>query len=205
MVKFGEIERVVFSQFNPVLLLPPITSPLTSPFPIELPNAGTINLALVNIRSEHDRDGVLLSAVVNWSATFTPPTPTAVLNVPGFADVTFELLRNGVVIYRVDQTAVQKGVPLVQPTFPFTTVSTFEIASLLHFDFRLPGFDFTPPLCLQEFNVYTLRATNIALVPPQVATGTATTTAAVGAATLVAEKVEAHRSDPADAACKTSD
>ena len=198
MVKFGEIERVVFSQFNPVLPLPPITPPLTSPFPTNLPGGGTINLALVNVRADHDRDGVLLSATINWSATFTPPTPAAVLNVPGFADVTFELLRNGIVIYRVDQTAIQKGFPLNQPAFLFTvTVSTFEIASLLHFDFTLPA-------CHHEFNVYTLRATNIALTAPQVATGTATTTAAVGAVTLVAEKVEAHRAGPVDASV-TSD
>ncbi len=195
MVKFGEIERVVFSQFDPVLLLP--TTSLTSPFPTNLPNGGTINLALVNVRTGHDRDGVLLSAVVNWSATFTPPTPTAVLNVPGFANVTFELLRNGVVIYRVDQTTVQAATPLVQPVFPFTTVSTFGIASLLHFDFTPLVFDSTIACCHSEFTVYTLRATNIVLTAPQVAAGTATTTAAAGAVTLVAEIVEARRCDVA--------
>ena len=188
MVKFGEIERIFFSEINPVLPLPPIVAPLASPFPTDLPSGGAVNLALVNVRTDHDRDGVLLSAVVNWSATFTPAAATT-LNAPGFADVTFELLRNGIVIYRVNQTIEQKGFPLVQ-TIQFTTAtSSFQIASLLYFDF-------IPTICRNQFHVYTLRATNIALTNPQVPAGsTATTTAAAGAVTLVAEKTEACRTD----------
>jgi hypothetical protein len=132
---------------------------------------------------------VLLNAVVNWSATFTPSSVTT-LNVPGYADITFEILRNDIVIYRVGQTATQKGFPLVQPAFQFSRpTSTFEIASLLYFDT-------TPIFCNEkidfaERNTYTLAATNINLIAPQVSIIPATTSAAVGAVTLVATEVEA--------------
>lgn len=71
-------------------------------------------------------------------------------------------------------------------------VPTFEIASLLHFD--RPVVADVP--CINSRNgrnrsfVYTLRATNVALVAPLVAGETATVTAAVGAVTFVAEEIE---------------
>lgn len=183
---YRKTERVFISQQNVLLPLPPTTPPLTSPFPIQLTNGGTTNLATINLSQipdclRVDCGGVLLSAVINWSATFSPPATPSVLNVPGFADITFEFLTNGTVVYRVTQTAMQKGIPLIQPTFLFTVaVSTFEIASMLFLD--------TTPLCNschKLCNVYTLRATNISLVTPQTVTGGATTTAAVGAVTFV--------------------
>ena len=175
----GRLKNIFIAQSGQLLPLPPVTPPLTSPFPVNLPNGGTVNLALLNVRSAGNRSGAFLSATVNWSATFIPPDTPAVLNVPGFADVTFEILLNNIaVIYRVAQTAVQKGFPLIQPSFLFTiAVPTYEIASLGHFDRSLP---------VEEHRVYTLRATNISLTAPQVAAGTAVTTAQVGAVTFTA-------------------
>lgn len=191
MARFGKIDRVVFDESSAVLPPPPTTFPFTSPFLVTLPNGRAANLAVVSIEAR-PRHGVLLNAVVNWSATFTPPTTASVLNVPGFADVTFELLLNGTVIYRVSQTAIQKAVPLVQPTFLFTNASTtYQIASLLHFDITPVDQHVVCGCSGLNINTYTLRATNIFLSPPQVSAGTATTTALVGAVTLVAEKVAA--------------
>jgi len=201
MIRFGKIKRIIFDESSSVLPPPPTTFPFTSPFDVTLPNGGAVNLAVLNIDA-HPQHGVLLNAVVNWSATFTPPATPSVLNLTGFADVTFELLLNGSVIYRVSQSAVQKAIPLSQPTFLFAIASTtYEIASLLHFDTTPADFNIGCKLgsnigcnigCnCSGINTYTLRATNIFLVPPQVSTGIATTSAVVGAVTLVAEKVNA--------------
>jgi len=178
-------KRIFVSEQNALLALPPIIPPLTSPFPISLVNGGTVNLATINACLRCDCDIVLLSAVINWSATFIPPSSistASILNTPGSANVTFEFLRNGIVIYRVTQTAVQKGIPLNQPTTLFTlAIPTYEIASMLFLDCM-------PIHCSRhhEPNIYTLRATNIALVFPQISIiGGATTTAAVGAVTFV--------------------
>lgn len=177
-------DRIFVSEYNPLLSLPPIIPPLTSPFPVGLTNGGTVNLATIDACIKKDCEVVLLSAVINWSATFTPPSSVStstLLNTPGYANVTFEFLTNGVVVYRVTQTAVQKGFPINQPTVLFTlAVPTNEIASMLFLD--------TTPNCCnqhQKFNIYTLRANNIALIPPIISTGGATTTAAVGAVTFV--------------------
>lgn len=179
-------QRIFVSEQNGLLSLPPITPPLTSPFPIQLTNGGTVNLAIINLSNtdnciKHNNNGVLLSAVINWSATFTPPpsiSTSSILTTAGYANVTFEFLTNGSVVYRVTQTAVQKGIPLNQPTVLFTTaVPTYEIASMLFSD---------PARCHRtEANVYMLRATNILLAAPLIVTGGATTTAAVGAVTFV--------------------
>jgi hypothetical protein len=188
----GKIERVFVAEQNAVLPLPPTTPPLSSPFTIPLTGGGTIDpLATIRVNIRRNRNAVLLSAVVNWSATFTPPTTAAVLTTPGYVDVTFEILRNGIIVYTVTQTAVQKGTPLNQGLFT-QAVPTFEIASLLHFD--RPVVAEVP--CINFRNgrdwsfVYTLRATNVALVAPLVAGETATVTAAVGAVTFVAEEIE---------------
>ncbi|MDF2571909.1 MAG: hypothetical protein K0R55_3513 [Sporomusa sp.] len=189
-MKFGEIKRIVFGNFNQTLPPPPITPPLTSPFAISLTNGSTVNLATVTLTADRPV-GVLLNAVVNWSSAFNPPSSTATLVVPGFADITFEILRNGVVIYRVTQTAIQNAF-FTQPIGTTTVLTTYQIATLLFFD--------TPPVVQQfcnegapQLNVYTLRATNILLVAPQVSSETATTTAAIGAITFIAEKVKACR------------
>ncbi|MDF2501352.1 MAG: hypothetical protein K0Q77_2066 [Anaerosporomusa subterranea] len=189
-MKFGEIKRIVFDESNQTLPPPPITAPLISPFTINLSNGGTTNLAAVTLTAERPV-GVLLNAVVNWSSTFTPPGTTATLVVPGFANVTFEILRNGVVIYRVTQTAIQNSF-FTQPAGTTTSLTTYQIATLLHFDTT----SVVPQFCNErapKINVYTLRATNILLVAPQVSAGTAVTTAAVGAVTFIAEKIKACR------------
>lgn len=176
-------EHIFVNEYNPILALPPIIPPLTSPFPIALTNGGTIDLATINACVKNECDAVLLSAVINWSATFIPPSSvstSSILNTPGYANVTFEFLTNGVVIYRVTQTAAQMGFPINQPTVLFTlAVPTYEIASMLFLD--------TTSFCCkqQKMNNYTLRATNITLVSPAVATGGASTTANVGAVTFV--------------------
>jgi hypothetical protein len=179
---FTRIRRTVVTEQNAVLTLPPITPPLSSPFPVTLTSGVTIDpLAFTAIRLKCNDSAVLLNAVINWSATFIPPTTPATLNVAGYADITFEIALNGFVIYTVTQTAVQKGIGL-QSGFPFSeSVPTFELATLLHLD--------TLPLLFADFRelVYTLRATNIAIVPPQVTGGGATATAQVGAVTLSAQ------------------
>jgi len=178
-------ERTFVSQYNALLPLPPMIPPLTSPFPIPLVNGGTVNLATIETCVRWDCEMVSLSAVINWSATFIPPSSisaASILNTPGYANVTFEFIRNGMVIYRVTQTAAQKGIPLNQPTTLFTlAIPTYEIASMLFLD-RMPI------RCgrHQEPIIYTLRATNIVLISPQISSiGGATATAAVGGVTLV--------------------
>jgi len=178
-------ERTFVSEHNALLPLPPIVSPLTSPFPIQLVNGGTVNLATIDACLRCHCDIVSLSAVINWSATFSPPSSvstSSLLNTPGYADVTFEFLRNGIVIYRVTQTSVQKGMPLNQPAVLFTlAIPTYEIASMLFLDLTPIRYSGHP-----EPNVYTLRATNISLIPPQISiVGGATTTAEVGAVTFI--------------------
>lgn len=177
-------ERTFVNEFNSVLSLPPIMPPFTSPFPIDLPNGEVVNLAAIEACVNSHCDIVSLSAVINWSATFFPPSgvsSSTILNNPGYANVTFEFLRNGVIIYRVNQTAGQNGFPINQPTALFTlAVPTFEIASMLFLD--------TTPLCNnrhQKANTYILRANNIILVPPAFTASGATTTAQVGAVTFL--------------------
>lgn len=189
-MKFGEIKRIVFAGSNQTLPPPPITAPLLTSFTTSLSNGATANLASVTLSAERPA-GVLLNAVINWSSTFTPLSTMATLVAPGFANVTFELLRSGAVIYRVTQTAMQNAF-FAQPTGTTTALTTYQIAAVLHFDTILAGKQFcneaAPPI-----NAYTLRATNILLVAPQVSAGTAVTTAAVGAVTLIAEKTKACR------------
>lgn len=190
-MKFGEINRVVFDESNQTLPPPPITAPLMSPFTIDLSNGSTVNLAAITLSAERPV-GVLLNAVVNWSSTFTPPSTTATLVVPGFAAVTFEFLRNGVVVYRVTQTAVQNSF-FTQPAGTTTALTTYQIAALLHFDTT----SVDQHVCNKSktrINVYTLRATNILLAAPQVSTGAAITSASVGSVTFVAEKAKSCRS-----------
>lgn len=184
-----ENDRCIFVvQNNGLLSLPPITSPLISPFPIQLINQGTFNLAIIELSNfhkskKHSSCGIILEAVINWSATFSPPSSissSSILNNTGYANVTFEFLKNEVVIYRVTQTAAQTGISLNQPTVLFTSpVSTYEIASMLFFDANsFHG-------CCSE--IYQLRATNILLSAPKLSTGGATITAAVGAVTFLAK------------------
>jgi hypothetical protein len=188
MVKFGEIERVSFSEVDSVLPLPPTTPPFTSPFPLSLINGSTVNLALLNVSSRHDNDGVLLQAVINWSATFTPPANTSnvTITIPGYTTVSFEILLNGIVIARTTQTAVQNSTsPTSSSTFSAAT-TTFNIAALSHFD-KNPIFN------CHLIKAYALRVTNISVVAPQVSSGVATASASAGAVTMLAGKVAARR------------
>lgn len=159
-----------FTEQNAVLPLPPAA------FPTSLSSSDIINLASLTFEI-HGLEGVILNAVVNWSATFTPSATATTLVTPGFADVTFEFLRNGQVIYRVSQTVMQKGIPLSGDFTAATT--TLTTTALLHFNIATHG-----------SHTYTLRANNIVLTAPVLASGTATTSAAVGAVTLIAEGVE---------------
>jgi len=93
-------------------------------------------------------------------------------------------LVNGFVIYAVTQTAVQKGLPVNSAVLFSLAVPTFEIASLLHLDMR-----HIFKACSSRELVYTLRATNVSLVAPQVASGVATVSAEVGAVTFVAQEI----------------
>lgn len=186
-MKFGEIKRVVFDESNQNLPPPPITAPLTTPFTTTISNGGTTNIAVVSLKAKRPV-GVLLNAVVNWSATFTPPSTTATLVVPGLASITFEILRNGAVLYRVSQTAIQNAF-FTRPDGTTTPLTVYQIATLLHFDTALDA----PQFCNEgspQLDVYLLRATNVLLVAPQVSAGTAVTTAAVGAVTFIAEKAK---------------
>ena len=177
-------ERTFVNEYNSLLSLPPIMPPFISPFPVDLPNGGVVNLATIEACINSNCDIASLSAVINWSASFFPPSgvsTSTILNNPGYANVTFEFLRNGVVIYRVNQTIGQVGFPINQPTVLFTlAVPTYEIASMLFLD--------TTPLCNNRHlkaNTYLLRANNITLVPPAFTAGGAATTAQVGAVTFL--------------------
>jgi len=176
MTKLWKSAQVYFYELNPVLPLAPTVAPLSSPFPISLSTGETINLALINIPASTKPIGILLTAVVNWSATFTPPSTSTTLSTPGYADATFELLRNGVIINRLTQTVVQKGTPLSTSLDFAIAVPTYELMALSFVDLSL---------LLCHTNTYTLRVTNLALVDPVVASGTATTTAQVGSISLV--------------------
>lgn len=160
----------IFTEQNAVLPPPPTA------FPISLSNNDIVNLASITFKI-HGLEGVILNAVVNWSATFTPSTTATTLTTPGFADVTFELLRNGQVVYRVSQTVMQKEIPIIGNfTTATTTLTTTE---LLHVNIPVHG-----------SNTYILRANNIVLTAPVLASGTAITSAAVGAVTLIATGTE---------------
>ncbi|MBP2646213.1 MAG: hypothetical protein H6Q75_1653 [Firmicutes bacterium] len=184
MTKPEGFSPVYFYEQNSLLPLTPTIPPLTSPFPIYLSTGETLNLALINVPAVPRGWDVLLSSVINWSATFTPPETATTLTIPGYVDATFELLRNGIILTRLTQTAVQKATPLNTSTDFTTAVPTYEIASLLHVDTN-------PVLC--QTNTYTLRVTNLSLVAPVVTSGTATTTAQIGSIHFVAKPVIAAR------------
>jgi len=118
-----------------------------------LPVGSTVDLASIALDLTGDWDAVLLQAVVNWQALFSSPTQVSTA-VSGSAEITFELLRDGEVIYRLTQSAVQIAASR-QPT----EGETNKIATLLHLD--------TQPLSgLSGQVTYTLRATNIVRTRP---------------------------------------
>lgn len=179
MIRAGKLEHVFVSEIDAVLPLPS-TPPELSSFPISLTIGKTTNLALLNIPVHQSLNNALIQGVINWSTTFFPPVSTANVTVdtPGSATVSFEILVNGFVIDRLTQTVVQNSAPLIPPSTFSTASTSFAIATLLHLDHSFQ-------LDCHLRNVYTLRATNITIVPPIVSSDTATATASVGAVTML--------------------
>lgn len=178
MDRLGEFELAVVQDHN---------AKSNVPFPIALVVDSTIDLAIVTLDLSHSA-GVVLQGVVNWSASFTIP-PTETLGEKGFAEVTFQLLRDGQVIYQVIKTIRQKDFAIADV---LQTNATFDIASLLHLDIL-------PLKSAAGQTTYTLRATDIALFKQDVgASGSEypSVAAAVGAVTLIAQEVEACSSFP---------
>lgn len=99
-----------------------------------LPEGGIIELATLGINLGDDKDGILLMAAVNWSVTFdfVPVVDFAIIQ-PHIANITFELLRDSEVIYRITQSATQSIVPLAR-TGQRVTSTTYELVALLYFD-----------------------------------------------------------------------
>ena len=169
MISYGGVEQVFFNESGSILN-PPFTTSIVN---------GLI-VSTVDLRLGNDRVGVWLSALVNWSVTFAPPSGAATLTTAGFVDVVFELLLDGVAIQRISQTAVQKGNVLS------ATSTTTQVANLLHFDQSL----LSDGACN---NTYSLRVASVALTAPVYNNGSGTVSAAVGAVSLVAATVEAGR------------
>lgn len=178
MPTLKDIDRVFECEVNTVVV---------PPFTTTLPAGGTVSLCSIAVPAR--RAGYLVRAVVNWSATFTPPVFTVVPTIitSGFAQITFEILRDGGPIARVFQTAFS---PV--GAFP-TPATTFEIATLQILDTQsLSGI--TNPISLFE-----VRATNIILVPPLLNVGLASASAAAGLVSLVVEEIDVCRAASVDA------
>ncbi len=162
-------------------------------FPINLPAGGTVELCRIVVPEERGSRAVLLNAVVNWRATFTGLTTPVAIAVPGFVRVSFELLRNGGVVYRVIETANQAAPTIIGSFIGPTT--TFVTTALLHLD----AASLCGNSCAGSPALYTLRATNIIFAPPLFGgVPAATVSAAAGAVTLAFEAVETRRTDDAD-------
>ncbi|NLP42772.1 MAG: hypothetical protein GX348_11455 [Veillonellaceae bacterium] len=179
---YGEIRETVVYAHN---------ARSSIPFSTVLVEGGTVDLATVKLDLSNGFGGVLLQGEVNWSAAFTIP-PSEELDENGFAEVTFQLVREGEVIYQVTQTLRQKDFGVAAVT---QTTTTYEVASLLYFD--------NNSLLSQDKEItYTLRAADIALFTQTgVFSGdeVPVVTAAAGAVTLIAQETEAWtRSESAD-------
>lgn len=158
--------------------------PATIPFPTPLPAGGTVILARVDVEVGGDKDGILLLAVVNWGLRITSGNVAADVTSSGYANVTFEILRNGAVIHRTTQTAVQTFTG--DPQKP-TEMTTFELADISYLD--IPAGMPKPGI-----NAYVLRATDITIIEPDVAPGAiVSTTVSVGPVTLAAEEIEGDK------------
>lgn len=182
MATLKEIERVFDCQTNTTAL---------PPFPTILPAGGTVPLCSITVPVGRDRDAFLVRAVINWSATFTPLVSLLTLTGLGFAQVTFEIARDGVPIARVTQTVNQPdgtiGVILG------TAVTGFNIATAEVLDTTSLTSGVSGPI-----SVFELRATNIIAVAPVNVLGTvivplATVTINAGLISLVVEEIEACR------------
>ncbi|MBU2700149.1 hypothetical protein Ga0466249_001241 [Sporomusaceae bacterium BoRhaA] len=174
------IERVFNYQANTII---------SPPFPINLPAASTVSLATLAIPVHHA--AYLVRAVINWGATFTPLATPIVLTAPGFAQVQFQILRDGTPIEIVTQTAGQTGALIGIGTFA-TAVSTYEIAAM-----QILGTDSLCSCVGNSCSTFELRATNITLQAPlsTAAAVAGTTTAAVGLVSLTIEEIEPCRTE----------
>lgn len=165
----------------------------TPPFTTTLPDNGTVTLCSLTVPT--CRDGYLVRAVINWSVTFRPFLSLIVLSSPGFAQVQFEILKDGGPIARVTQSLGQLGFT-IGDIFN-TEASNFGVAALQVLDTSsLCGF--TNPLTTFE-----IRATNIVLTAPLSIDGTTIIplgdiVSAVGLVSLIVEQVDAHREDESE-------
>lgn len=176
MVELAEVNKLINKERSPVLPLLNTIPPISSPFPKALPRGKTVELARVTIDLKCKLSGVLLYADINWSACF----PGNVFTIGGWAESTFEMLRDGVVICQVHQSAIQGETDSVTLS---PTLTVFRIAALRHLD--------TAPTHNKTGKVtYTLRATNIIAVDSQGETAEATKVH-IGAATLTAQQIDA--------------
>lgn len=179
MPTLKDIERVFECEAN-TLATPPFITPLVS--------GATLCSIVVPTR----RAGYLVRAVVNWSVTFTPLLVPIPLTVPGFAQVTFQIFKDGGPIAIVTDSAGQQGFS-VDITVPFSTASsTFETTAIQILD-TSSVFSVTNPISLFE-----LRATNVVLSPPLNVLGTVVTlagsaSAAQGLVSLVVEEIDVCR------------
>ncbi|MDD4600564.1 hypothetical protein SDC9_13766 [bioreactor metagenome] len=162
MVRFTKVKKVVNDEkfFTKALI-----------------EGSSIELARVKLDLRREKAGVLLLGTVNWRATF----PSTAFDTGGWAEVTFELLRDGAVIYRIHQSAVQGenignlSSPPIQTVFRITTLRHFDTASV-----------FGKP----EKVRYALRATNIIMIDP-IGDTPVVVTAHIGAVTFTAQEIEA--------------
>ena len=159
------------------------------PFTTTLPDNGTVTLCSVSTPA--DRSAYLVRAVINWSVAFRPFLSLIVLSTPGFAQVQFEILKDGGPIARVTQSLGQLGFT-IGDIFN-TEAENFGVATLQVLDTSSLSCGITNPITTFE-----VRATNITLTAPLSVNGTTIIplgdiTSAVGLVSLVVEEVEAHR------------
>lgn len=164
------------------------------PFTTTFPNSGTVTLGTITI--PNCRDVYLVRGVVNWSVNFKPIIPAiglVFLSTPGYAQIQFEILKDGGPIAIVTQSLGQLGFT-IGDIFN-TNASNFGVATLQIVDTSSLTGGITSPL-----STYQIRATNIILSAPLSINGTTiiplgTITAAAGLVSLVVEEVETHRQD----------
>lgn len=171
------VKRIIVDQSIAPL---PATIPLTTP----LPEGEMVELARIDVGADCEKDGILLTVVANWGIRVTSNNEIVSISSSGSANVTFELLRNETVIYRITQTAVQTF--LNKSEGPVET-ATFEIADIRYLDFSTraikPG-----------SNTYFLRVANITIIEPVISNGASVlTTASVGPVTFVAEVIDGDK------------
>jgi hypothetical protein len=186
MATLKEIERVFACEVNEVV---------SPPFTVSLPPGGTVDLCKLTVPLGRSPSAFIVTAVVNWNVTFTP-IGLVDQDFPGFAQITFELLRDGGPIQQVTQSVIQL---FFSPDVLSSTASTtLEIATLRHLDTTSLG-GITNPLA-----TFIIRATNIILTPSIDQVGTvrnpvSIVTAAAGLTSLTVEEVEACRADALNA------